>query len=114
LVDSLNCPEYAGDFEEIWLSFAMVPILNLERVIEYALLLDNATTVAKVGFFLEQHREQFNVGEQHLKILQNKIPQKTHYLERSKRTPGKLIKRWHLIVPEKVLNESGSSLIFNI
>ena len=35
---------------------------NLNQVIEYASL-DNATTVAKVGFFLEQHRETLMVEE---------------------------------------------------
>ena len=33
-----------------------VEFFNLDRVVEYALLLKNATTVARVGFFLEQHR----------------------------------------------------------
>lgn len=105
LVDVLNRPEYAGGFVEIWQSYAMVSILNLDKVIEYTLLLNNATLIAKVGFFLEQHREQFKVDEDHLKLLQTKIPVQKHYLERTKRTPGKLVKRWNLIVPEKILNK---------
>lgn len=105
LVDSLHHPEYAGSWEEIWPSFSMIKVLQLDRVIEYVLLLDNATTVAKVGFFLEQHREQFKVTEDYLRKLEAKIPSHKHYLERGKRTPGKLIKRWNLVVPEKVLSQ---------
>lgn len=105
LVDVLDRPKRAGSFEEIWLSFATVPILNLEQIIEYAFLLNNATTIAKVGFFLEQHQAQFNVDENSLKLLQTKIPTQKHYLERGKRTSGKLIKRWNLIVPEKILKQ---------
>ena len=83
----------------------MITALRLDKLIEYVLLLDNATTVAKVGFFLEQHREQFSVTEDQLKKLESKVPAHKHYLERSKRTPGKLIKRWNLIIPEKILSQ---------
>lgn len=104
LVDVLDRPEYTGGWEEIWSSFATVPLLNLNQVIQYALILDNSTTIAKVGFFLETHREQFKVEEQHLKQLEEHKPLQKHYLERSKRTAGKLIKRWNLIIPESVIN----------
>lgn len=105
LVDSLHRPEYSGGWEEIWPSFSMITILQLDKVIDYALLLDNATTVAKIGFFLEQHQEQFKVTEKHLQKLAANIPAHKHYLERGKRNPGKLMKRWNLVVPEKVLSQ---------
>lgn len=103
LVDCLCHPVYSGGWEEIWSSFSMASVLNLDIVVEYALLLNNATTIAKVGFFLEQHREQFKVTEGYLKALAARIPSNRHYLERNERTTGKLIKRWNLIVPETVL-----------
>ena len=104
LVDMLDCQKYAGGWEEIWSSFATVPLLNLDQVVQYALLLGNATTIAKVGFFLEMHRKQFKVEEWHLKQLEEHKPLQKHYLERSKRVAGKLIKRWNLIIPEAVIN----------
>lgn len=104
LVDVLDCQEYSGGWEEIWSSFATVPLLNLDQTIQYALLLNNATTIAKVGFFLETHREQFKVEEQHLQQLEKHKPLQKHYWERSKRTTGKLIKRWNLIIPEAIIN----------
>jgi predicted transcriptional regulator of viral defense system len=103
LVDMLDRPDYAGGWEEIWSSFIAVPLLNLEQVIQYALLLGNATTIAKLGFFLEIHREQFKVDEKHLKQLEEHKPLQNHYLERSKRATGKLTKRWNLIVPEEII-----------
>ena len=39
----------------------MVEYYHLDKVVEYVELLDNATTAAKVGFFLDQHREQLMV-----------------------------------------------------
>ena len=105
LVDVLDCPEYAGGWEEIWASVATIPVLNLDQIIQYALLLNNATTIAKVGFFLETHREQFKVEEKYLKRLEEHKPLQKNYLERNRRVGGKLIKRWNLIVPEIVINQ---------
>ncbi len=103
LVDALDRPEYAGGFEEIWRSATHIPILNFNKMIEYAILLGNATTIAKLGFFLEQFQEQFNVDEKTLKKLQAKKPAGVHYLERSKRESGKFISRWNLMVPQRII-----------
>ena len=63
LVDVLNRHRYSGGWEEVWRSLESVEFFDLDRVVEYALLLDNATTVARVGFFLEQHRDTLMVDE---------------------------------------------------
>src|SRR5258708_1815289 len=81
IVDALDRPEYGGGWEEIWRSAENIPIFNYDKMIEYAMLLDNATTIAKLGFFLEQHKEQFNVDEKVLILLQTKKPSSIHYLE---------------------------------
>ena len=59
LVDVLDRPDLTGSWEEIWRSLESVEFFSLDQVIEYTRLLENATTAAKVGFFLEQHREPF-------------------------------------------------------
>ena len=50
LVDLFDRPDLGGGVEEVWRSLATVEFFDLEAVIEYATLLGNATTVAKVGF----------------------------------------------------------------
>ncbi len=55
-------------------SLESVEFFDLDKVVEYALLLGNATTGAKVGFFLEQHREPLMVEDRHLKALQGLRP----------------------------------------
>ena len=70
LVDVLDRPGLSGSWEEIWRSLESVEFFDLDKVVEYALLLGNATTAAKVGFFLEQHRETLMVEDRHLKELQ--------------------------------------------
>lgn len=106
IVDALDRPDYAGGWEEIWRSAAHIPILNLDKVFDYATLLDNATTFAKLGFFLEQNKNNFKVEDSLLNAIENKKPNSVHYLERSKRESGKLIKRWNLVVPDSVITQS--------
>ena len=84
---------------------------DLDRVVEYALLLENATTAAKVGFFLEQHRESLMVENEHLKRLLNFRPRRPHYLERGKRTAGRLVANWNLVLPEEVLHRSWGEVL---
>lgn len=56
LVDVLVRPDLGGGWEEIWRSLEMVEFFDLDVVIDYTLLFENATTAAKVGFFLELRR----------------------------------------------------------
>lgn len=103
LVDVLDEPARGGGWEEIWRSLEMVEYLDLEVVVAYALLLNSALTVARVGFFLEQHRDPWMVEESHLEALRAHAPAQPRYLD-STRQPGRLIPRWNLIVPEYVLH----------
>ena len=104
LVDVLDAPRHGGSWEEIWRSLESVEFFDLDAVIEYAFKLASAVTVAKVGFYLEQHREALMVEDQHLDRLRERAPRRPMYLERGKREPGKLLTRWNLVVPERVLN----------
>ena len=106
LVDVLHRPDLAGGWEEVWRSLEVVEFFNLDEVVAYALLLDNATTAARVGFFLEQHRETLMVEDDHLKALEQCRPRQPHYLDRSRRRGGKLAAEWNLVVPEEVLTRS--------
>lgn len=105
LVDVLVRPDMAGGWEEIWRSLEFVEYFNLDQVVDYTLKLRSATAAAKVGFFLEQHREDLRVKEPHLALLRRHAPKQPCYLERSRRTPGKLVPNWNLIVPFTVLEE---------
>lgn len=111
LVDVLDRPDLSGSWEEIWRSLESVEFLDLDKVVEYALLLVNATTGAKVGFFLEQHREPFMVEDRHLKALHDLRPRQAHYLDRSKRTPGRRVSEWNLVVPGEVLERAWGEVL---
>ncbi len=92
MVDVLNRPELTGSWEEIWRSLQSIEYFDLEKVVEYTLLLENATTAAKVGFFLDQNREALMVSDSYLFSLHELRPMQPHYMIRSKREGCKLIK----------------------
>lgn len=106
LVDTLDRPELSGSWEEIWRSLESVEFFDLDKVIEYIQLLKNSTTAAKVGFFLEQHREELMVEDHYLKELKDLCPRNPHYLSRTRRESGRIITDWNLVVPQEVLDRS--------
>ena len=105
LVDVLDRPDRAGGWEEVWRSLEMVEFFDLDAVADYALKLGTALTVARVGFYLEQHRDALMVDDQHLEALQRHAPAQPLYLD-SKRESGRLVSGWNLVVPERVLERS--------
>jgi predicted transcriptional regulator of viral defense system len=105
-VDVLNRPDLTGSWEEIWRSLESVEFFDLDKVALYVDLLGNATTAAKVGFFLEQHRDSLMVNEAHLKTFRDRRPRRPHYLERSRRKAGRFVAAWNLVVPEDVYGRS--------
>ena len=111
LVDVLDRPDISGSWEEIWRSLESVEFFDLDKVVEYALLLQNATTTAKVGFFLDQHRNPLMVEDRHLKPLYDLRPRQPHYLDRTQRKSGRLVSEWNLVVPIEVLERRWSEVL---
>jgi hypothetical protein len=110
LVDVLDAPRHGGGWEEIWRSLESVEFFDLDAVIDYAFKLESAVTVAKVGFYLEQHREALMVEDRYLDRLRERAPRQPMYLERGKREPGKLRSRWNLVVPERIPDRSWAEV----
>ena len=106
LVDVLDVPAYGGGWEEIWRSLESVEFFDLDFVVDYALRLGHALTIARVGFFLEQHHQSLMTEERHLAALQVHIPKQRQYFQSGQRKGGKLVHRWNLIVPKDVLERS--------
>lgn len=107
--DVLDAPELGGGWEETWRSLEMVDYFDLDAVVEHVLRRRSATTAARAGFFLEQHRERLFVEERHLTALRQHAPRQPQYLDR-KREPGRLVKAWNLVVPERVLHRTWAEV----
>jgi len=106
LVDVLDRPDLSGGWEEIWRSLESVEYFDLDRVVDYCLLLGNATTIAKVGFFLEQHAATLMVDDAVIEKLRAHKPRSPHYLLRTKRESGRLIDTWNLVVPIPIIDRT--------
>ena len=104
VVDLLHTPEHGGGWEEIWRSLESIEFLDLGAVVELTLRMGSALTVGRVGFFLEQHREQWVVEETVLDQLAHHAPTQPRYLD-TRRESGRLVTRWNLVVPEYVLEQ---------
>ncbi len=100
-VDALDRPDLTGGLEEAWRSLSAIPLLDLRAVLDYVRLRNLATLAAKVGLFLERHKDHFSVPSSLLDELRSLRPQAPHYLDRSSR--GKLVGPWNLIVPTVLL-----------
>ncbi len=110
MVDVLHTPSLGGSWEEIWRSLEMVEFFDLDAVISYALALDSAMTVARVGFFLEQHRDVLFVEDTHIEELAAHGPRQERYLD-SSRESGRLMQPWNLIVPDRVLHRTWDEVV---
>jgi predicted transcriptional regulator of viral defense system len=102
LVDVLDRPDLGGGWEEIWRSLEMIEFVDVTELVRYARLLDSAVTAARVGFFLEQHRDAWMVDAHHLVQLEKLAPTQPRYMSAARDT-GRLVPRWNLIVPLEVL-----------
>lgn len=111
LVDVLDRPALSGGWEEIWRSLEQVEFFAVDRVVEYTRLLSNATTSAKVGFFLDQHRDSLMVEDKHLQPLRSQLPKSPHYLERRRSKEGRLVRGWNLIVPNRILDRAWEEVL---
>lgn len=102
-VDILDRFYLIHSWEEVYRAFESIKMLELDKVIEYTLLLGRPTTIAKVGFFLEQFRQTWYVEECHLNQLQQHVPQSPLKIDRKKQKAGKFISKWNIIIPETLL-----------
>lgn len=102
-VDILDRPALIDNWEGIWRSLESIEYLNLQQVLEYVKFLDNATTSARVAFFLDQHREMLGISEKDLVKFDPLMPNTPHYLDRHSKESNQLIARWNLIVPKSLL-----------
>lgn len=105
LVDCLDRPQLGGGWEEIWRSFEGVGYLDLDQIVAYVSLLGNSVVAAKVGYFLEQHRDAFSVSARHLDALRNLRPRQARYLG-ADRDGARYVPAWNIMIPLALLRQT--------
>ena len=109
LVDLLDRPDLGGGWEEVWRSLEMVEFFDLDAVVSHALRRSSTLLAARVGYFLEEHRDALFVEDRHLEPLRENAPKQPLHLDR-KREPGRLVKSWNLVVPQQVLERAWAAV----
>lgn len=99
LVDVINTPRWSGSWEEVWRSLESIEYVDPARILTYLRSLDNATTAARVGWFLDSHRERFMIDDHQLQELHAIQPSKPVYLDRTHSGPTRFVREWNLVVP---------------
>ena len=99
LVDVINTPRWSGSWEEIWRSLDSLEYVDPARIVTYLRALGNATTAARVGWFLDSHREQLMIEEEQLQEIHTLQPSKPVYLDRTYSGPTRFVPGWNLVVP---------------
>jgi len=99
LVDVINTPRWSGSWEEIWRSLESLEYVDPARIVTYLRALGNATTAARVGWFLDSHREQLMIEEDQLQEIHALQPTKPVYLDRAYSGPTRFVPDWNLVVP---------------
>jgi predicted transcriptional regulator of viral defense system len=105
LVDCLDRLDLSGGAEELWRSLEGLPYVNAKKLVDYAILIGNASLIAKVGFYLDTNKDRLMISSKHLAKLQELRPKNACYMFRSHRT-GRLVKPWNLIVPESIIERN--------
>lgn len=115
IVDVLDKPELSGGWEEVYRSLESVVAFDVSKAIEYALSLNKASIIAKLGYFLEHLTDYAGIDQALIRSLLPHIPKNHYYIDRKNSLgQGTLIKKWNIIVPnylhEKQWEEPGHDL----
>lgn len=102
LVDVINSPRWSGSWEEIFRSLDSIEYVDTERVLEYLRALGNATTVSRVGWFLDSRREQLMISSVQIEDIRNMKPSRPVYFDRTYPGQTRFIRDWNLVVPVSV------------
>lgn len=105
-VDALNKVELSGGWEEVARSISNLAVLNIDRVIDYTLKLENAILNAKVGYFLEQRDAAFAPTAEQISKLFKQKPPAPQYVARKPAEPCRLIKKWNIMLPTSVIEKN--------
>ncbi len=99
VVEGLRRPPLVGGVEELLLSAAAVPTLDLGLLHELLQQYDTARLWAATGWLLERLQRTWSVPDAFLDLLEAQRPVAALYLQREQRG-GRLEPRWNLVVPE--------------
>lgn len=110
VVDVLDRLRDSGGWEEVIRSLEHVRVLDAASAADYARTLGRASTVAKLGLFLDAHRDALFVEDSVLNGLRAGLPKRIYRVERGHQGPFRSVPRWKLSVPAALFDPSWANL----
>ncbi|MCY4621211.1 MAG: hypothetical protein OXD34_05155 [bacterium] len=112
LVDILAEPDYGGSWDEIYQSLTRADSVDIALVADYCQARDGGSALrAKVGFFLDQHRELWGITPSDLNQFRPQDPGPAVHLDPAPLERTRFVKEWNLVVPAEVV-ERQWELVF--
>ena len=113
LVDTLADPDYGGSWDEIYQSLTGADSIDVAMVAAYCQARDGGAALrAKVGFFLDQHRELWGINDRDLDQFRPQGPRATMFaFDTIARRRTHYVEEWNLVVPVAVV-ERQWELVF--
>ena len=105
-VDTLARVELCGGWEEVCRCIENFTVLNVEEVVEYCLMLENARLNATVGYFLSQRKGGFVVENNQLEPLLRAVPKIPQYASKKTKEKFELVKPWNILLPISVIHKT--------
>lgn len=105
-VDALDRIELCGGWEEVCRSITNLVVFNIDQVIGYCLMFNNARLNAKVGYFLSQRQGAFIVTKEQLAPLLANKPKVAQYISGKDHEQHQLVNPWNIYLPLSVINQS--------
>ena len=101
LVDAFDRLRLCGGWQQIASLLERLPTINLEKILRYLDDLNNPTTTAKVGWYLNSRKRLFDRRSSEFRSFRSRLPAQPRYLIPGQRG-GTLVRDWKLIVPREL------------
>lgn len=105
LIDCLLLLQYSGGVEELDQSLSMFPSFNFEMALEYLNILGHSWLYSRLGYLLDRHREKLFFSDKWRDRFLKHLPKGVVYLG-SKRSGGRWVPTWNLMVPPSLTHPS--------
>ncbi len=114
VVDSINDFEKIGGFEELLHCLSAIHYLNEDRLKTYLDAYGTQVLYQKVGFLLEQFRQDLHLSQAFFDYCKSKVGNSTRYLSKEAIYGGVYNRKWGLVVSEGLFDltdQGGGELV---
>lgn len=107
VIDCIDKLKYVGGLEEYFKSIGSIAYINEKKIIDYLAAYDKTALYHKVGFVLDQFKNQLKISEYTLRSIENGISKKKAVFLEPKSKKVAFVKKWNLLIPKNFASLVG-------